>query len=337
MHHDLTHRHTFQLQASAADIISLTNESQCLTLPDQNLLVLGDGSNTIFLAPYEGTILHNALRGVQMTADADAYYVVVAAGENWHEFVEHCIVQGWNGLENLVLIPGTVGAAPVQNIGAYGVEISCYVNSVRAWDRAQRRFVELSQQDCMFAYRDSIFKQHPDRYIILSVTFRLPKQWRPECSYGPLKGIATDATPRQIADQVIAIRQQKLPDPKLRPNAGSFFKNPQLPETLVAELCQNFPAIPYYPVSATQAKVAAGWLIEQCGLKGFEIGGIQVHPQQALVLVNTGTATASDLIAMIRHIQNCVWTEFGIWLVPEVRLVGAHGLLNDEFERSRHD
>lgn len=337
MLHDLTSRHTFQLKATAADLISLTNEAQCLTLPDQNLLVMGDGSNTIFLAPYEGTVLHNALRGINMSADPDAYYIVVAAGENWHEFVEHCIGQGWNGLENLVLIPGTVGAAPVQNIGAYGVEVSRYVKSVRAWDRSQHRFVELSQHDCEFAYRDSIFKQHPERYIILSVTFRLPKQWQPECSYGPLKELGFDVTPRQIANQVIAIRQQKLPDPKLRPNAGSFFKNPLLSITQVESLRLRYPTIPHYPVSSTEAKVAAGWLIEQCGLKGLEIGGIQVHPQQALVLVNTGTATASDLITMIRYIQDCVWREFGIWLVPEVRLIGAHGLLNEDFERCRHD
>ncbi|KAF7785649.1 UDP-N-acetylmuramate dehydrogenase [Pseudoalteromonas rubra] len=289
--------------------------------------ILGEGSNSVFLSDYAGTVIQMANRGVAIEEQANHYVVRGAAGESWHALVMHLLAQGIGGLENLVLIPGTLGAAPIQNIGAYGVELADVLYQVRGFDIASRTMQTVDKAACELGYRDSVFKHAlKDRFIITEVTLHLPKQWQPVLSYGPLKTLCHETvTPQVVAEQVMATRRSKLPDPQVLANAGSFFKNPVVDKTQAQALTQSYPDLPLYPVDAKRCKLAAGWLIEHAGLKGYQQGGVRVYDRQALVLVNDGHSEGTDLRAVISHIQQTIFNKFGIVLEHEVRLIGPQG------------
>ncbi|RZF81946.1 UDP-N-acetylmuramate dehydrogenase [Pseudoalteromonas sp. CO325X] len=323
--------HTFALAAQCQQLLIVEEPEQLHDIDfKQPFCVLGEGSNTIFTAPYQGSVVLIANKGLVIEEHNDAWLLHCEAGENWHQLVQQSLALAMPGLENLALIPGTVGAAPVQNIGAYGVELAQFVDYVQGYDITEGCFHTLRAEGCEFGYRDSIFKHAlKERFIITRVGLRLPKAWQANTSYGPLQELY-QPTAQQIFEQVVAVRQSKLPDPYQLANSGSFFKNPILPRQQVASLRQRYPHMPCYDVDNEYQKVAAGWLIEQAGLKGYCIGDIAVHDKQALVLVNRGTGTAEQLMAMIQHIQRTILAHFGIALEHEVRLLGAQGEIHVE-------
>ncbi|SDW10380.1 UDP-N-acetylmuramate dehydrogenase [Hydrobacter penzbergensis] len=294
----------------------------------EQMLVLGGGSNILFTGDFNGWVLKNECKGIRLIDEDDNYfYVKAAAGENWHQFVMHCIAQGYAGVENLSLIPGNVGASPMQNIGAYGVEIKDVFHELEAFHREERKLVTFTLADCSFGYRESVFKnKYKDQFIILNVTFRLRKKPVFNTSYGAIeqeleKMGVQERSIKAISEAVIHIRRSKLPDPAETGNAGSFFKNPIIPTLQFEQLQQSFPAIVGYPAGAGQTKVAAGWLIEQCGWKGYRKGDAGCHARQALVLVNYGNATGAEIVQLSTDIINSVQEEFGIHLEREVNLV----------------
>lgn len=326
-------RNTFGLESVAQYFAAPSDEaalrealSWCATkkLP---LFVLGGGSNIILAEKIEGLVLQPALKGIQLLQeDAESVIVEAAAGENWHNFVQHTLAQGWYGLENLSLIPGSVGAAPIQNIGAYGVEVVDYLYSVTALNIATGELHALSNSDCQFGYRNSIFKQEAaGRYIITNVQFRLLKSPKLKIDYGDIRHELSQAgievpTPLQVAAAVIAIRQRKLPDPAVIGNAGSFFKNPVISQQQFEVLKQHYPQIVAYP-QGEQVKLAAGWLIEQAGWKGRRLGAVGSYEKQALVLVNHGGATGKEVIQLAQVIQKEVADKFGVTLEIEPNLI----------------
>ena len=323
---------TLGVEARARYFLSVTAEAVLIDAlaelhPDRAFLVLGGGSNMVFTRDFDGLVLKNDIRG-RVVLDEDRHRVQVRAGggEDWHGFVLWCLEHGYYGLENLSLIPGTVGAAPVQNIGAYGVEVGERIAWVEAIDlkRAETRRIEADA--CEFAYRHSIFKGRcRDRYFITAVTFRLSKQPCLVTSYADVRhALATSAsevTPRVLSDTICDIRRRKLPDPRELPNAGSFFKNPIVSRRCYRDLSARFPGLPSYPVDDQYVKIAAGWMIEYCGWKGRRMGGCGMYPRQALVLVNYGGATGRDILELAEAVQTSVENVFGIRLAPEPRIV----------------
>lgn len=287
------------------------------------LLVLGGGSNLVLPGVVPGLVARVALRGVRLLrAESDAWLLEAAGGENWHGFVAECARQGWDGLENLALIPGTVGAAPVQNIGAYGVELAERFDSLTAWDVRAGRYVEMRAADCRFAYRDSVFKHRPSgSWVIVAVRFRLPRPWRPVLAYPDLRrhpGLAGgEPSARAIFEAVGEIRRAKLPDPAVIGNAGSFFKNPIVSAAQRDALAVRFPGLVSYLQPDGRYKLAAAWLIDQCGWKGRSLGAAGMHERQALVLVNRGGATAADVMALARAVQDAVVERYGVALELE--------------------
>lgn len=302
------------------DLRLLQADARRQTLP---FYILGGGSNVVLPETLDGPLIRVALRGkTLLREDRDAWYVAAGAGENWHTFVLWALANGYAGLENLALIPGTVGAAPVQNIGAYGVEIKDYLDHVSAYDLQAGTMQIFTAGECAFAYRDSIFKSHyPGRFLITEVVFRLPKIPVLHLDYGDIRSelavLALPATPQNIAQAVMTIRRRKLPDPDEIGNAGSFFKNPVIPMEKAHALLQRFPTMPHYPQPAQQSKLAAGWLIEQAGWKGRRLGPVGMYEKQALVLVNHGGATAADVKMLCTAVQRDVEAQFGIRLEPE--------------------
>lgn len=326
---DLTPFNTLALPARAAHYLKITEAGQLTAgVPtDLRRFVLGGGSNLVLSGDFPGFVLHMAIPGRRLIgADDEAFYVEAGAGENWHDFVQWTLAQGWPGLENLSLIPGTVGAAPVQNIGAYGLEVGECLHAVTAWDFEKQAFFTVDREACRFSYRDSLFKQqgwHLDgRVAIVSVVFRLPRVWQPNCRYADLagelaaQGIA-EPTPQDIAAAVIAVRQRKLPDPALTPNAGSFFHNPLVDRERAAQLKSAHPALPCYPQPDGRVKLAAGWLIEQTGWKGKALGPVGMYEKQALVLVNHGGACGADVRRTMAAVQAAVREKFAVDLSPE--------------------
>ena len=305
---------------------AVRNDAMLAALPR---LILGGGSNLLLTRDFPGLVLHMRNTGIVIvdSADGDAdnsvTYVRAAAGENWHRLVLWTLAQGLGGLENLSLIPGSVGASPIQNIGAYGVEIKDLLHSLTIYDFIDDKISTLRNADCAFGYRDSVFKHAlRHRAVVLDVTFALPKQWRTRTEYAELaKALAAQGlsapTPKQISDAVIAIRSAKLPDPAVVGNAGSFFKNPIISAEQRNELLQRFPELVSYAQADGGYKLAAGWLIDQCGWKGKTMGAAGVYPQQALVLVNNGGASGKDIVALAHAIQADVQTTFGVLLEPE--------------------
>lgn len=301
----------------------LSNDS---SLPEERH-ALGGGSNILVTKAVKGLVIHNLLKGIAIEKeDKDHVWLRVNAGEVWHGLVMYAISKGWAGIENLALIPGSVGAAPIQNIGAYGVEVRETIESVTGWHWDEKAFVSYTNAECGFGYRDSIFKNRlKDSVFISSVTFKLNKKPVFHTSYGLLKEEldkmqVRDLSIKAIADAVIAIRSSKLPDPKKIGNAGSFFKNPAISQEHFEMLQTNYPGIPCYPFSDTMVKVPAGWLIEKCGWKGYRKDSVGVHEKQALVLVNYGNAKGDEIWALSEEILQSVKERFGIGLEREVQV-----------------
>lgn len=294
-------------------------------------LVLGGGSNLLFVGDFPGLVLHMRLKGRQMTGEDDSrVYVTAAAGESWHEFVLWTLGNGWGGLENLSLIPGTVGAAPVQNIGAYGAELQETFHALRVFDFEAGKICVFNRQECRFAYRNSLFKEEKaGRYAILTVTFALPKKWEPNLSYSELaarfSGGRETLSPGGVSRVVMDIRRGKLPDPAVMGNAGSFFKNPTVTAAVYESLKGQYPQMPAYRQPDGSYRIAAGWLIDQCGWKGRTHGRAGVCETQALVLVNLGGAAGKDVAQLAQLIRQDVEARFGLCLEPEPVFAGQAG------------
>ena len=321
---------TFGIAAQANLFLPVQELAQLQAVRDDTFLsqlprlILGGGSNLVLSDQVDALVLHMCLQGRQLVSeDAEFYYVKAAAGENWHEFVQWTLKQGWPGLENLSLIPGTVGAAPIQNIGAYGLEIQDVFHSLEAFDFASGEVVVMDKAACLFAYRDSIFKQSlRDRMVILNVSFALPKLWTPRLVYADVKkwleqAHIAQANALQISQAIIAIRRSKLPDPQVTGNAGSFFKNPVVSAHIRHSLSEQFPTLVSYLQPTGDYKLAAGWLIEQTGWKGRSLGAAGVYEKQALVLVNRGCATGTEVKQLAQAIQADVLKKFGVALEIE--------------------
>lgn len=294
---------------------------------NMEILILGGGSNILLTQDLEGLIIKIELRGINADWETKEYvWVEAGAGESWHELVLFAIEHNWGGIENLSLIPGTVGASPMQNIGAYGVELKDVFHSLKALNRVTLEIEEFDNYQCLFGYRESIFKNElKDQYIILCVTFKLDKNPVFKLEYGAIQETLsqnkiTSPSLRSVSDAVIAIRQSKLPDPKQIGNAGSFFKNPTLSENNYHELKIQYPTIPGYP-NELGVKVPAAWLIEQCGWKGKRFGEVGVHEKQPLVLVNYGNGDGAAIRDLSLNIQKSVSEKFGIELSPEVNFL----------------
>ena len=327
----LKHRNTFGFDASAELAYEITAPEQIpeviaeveeKKLPWQ---VLGGGSNVILPSTLPGaTLLMNIAGQEIISSDEKASYLAVGAGVNWHELVAWTLEKDLPGLENLALIPGTVGAAPIQNIGAYGVEIADYIDSIEAFDAKNYAFITLQNEACHFAYRDSYFKQNPHRFIVTKVFFKLPKAWQARIHYADLtRQFSENAnpSPEDIFLAVCKVRTHKLPDPKVIGNAGSFFQNPVIPVEQYETLLRAHTNLVSYPDAAGKRKLAAGWLIDQCGFKGQRMGSVGVYEHQALVLVNHGGGTAQDILGLAKCIQEKVHDKFGVSLQIEPNIL----------------
>jgi len=290
------------------------------------ILHIGGGSNLLFLKNYPGVILHSSIKSIEkVREDADSVFVEAGAGVEWDNFVAYCVDNGWGGVENLSLIPGEVGASAVQNIGAYGVEVQDVVEEVSAVGLQSLEARTFSNAECDYGYRSSIFKKElKGNYIITSVVFRLTKQPVFKLNYQHLEEEVLkngEVSLQNIRQTIISVRESKLPDPKVAGNAGSFFMNPVISKELFNKLLQAYPHMPHYFVSDVEEKVPAGWLIDQCGWKGRQIGNAGVHDKQALVLVNKGGATGAEIVHLAEQIQASVKDKFGILLQPEVNYI----------------
>lgn len=296
-------------------------------LDNQAFYVLGEGSNTLFVDSVTPVLICPQFKGVDIIEKDEYYQVTAQASENWHKLVTYCIEHGAYGLENLALIPGSVGAAPIQNIGAYGVELADYCQQVTWYDFKRQMLIKMTKEECQFGYRDSIFKQAlKGKGIILDVTLQLPKAWQAKLNYPGLDELTANASASEVMAKVINIRSQKLPMPKVLPNAGSFFKNPVVNQETFARLQSSYPKMPYYFLDdENKIKLAAGWLIDQCGLKGFSLEKVSVHQAQALVLVNHDHGSGKDVINLASYVCQQVKNKFQVNLEPEVRLIGHFG------------
>ncbi len=302
--------------------------------PQFNTLILGGGSNILLSKDFDGLVLKNEMKGItELHEDNENVYVRAGAGENWHRFVMYCIERSWAGIENLSLIPGNVGASPMQNIGAYGVELEDVFFDLEAFNINEKKVITFTRSDCEFGYRESIFKgKYKDRFVILNVTYKLQKKPRFKTRYGSLeqelqKMGVKELTLKAVSDAVINIRMSRLPDPSKIGNAGSFFKNPLIPNSQFKELKEKFPDLAGHSLLNGEIKVAAGWLIEKCGpqdsvsWKGFRKGDAGCHANQALVLVNYGNASGKEIIELSEEIVKSVYNTFGIWLEREVNII----------------
>lgn len=290
-------------------------------------LHIGEGSNLLFINDFDGIILHSAIKGISLTEETDNSVLLrIGAAEKWDDVVAYAVSNGWGGIENLSLIPGEVGAAAIQNIGAYGAEIRDVIETVEAYNQLTFEKCTFSNKECMYAYRSSVFKnEHKDPYIIVYATLRLKKNPQLSINYGNLKEELTkypEVNLETVRNAVIAIRSQKLPDPEKLGNAGSFFMNPVIPSVHFEKLKVQYPTIPSYPAGEGRMKVPAGWLIEQCGFKGKSHGSVGIYEKQALVLVNLGDAKGYEIALVAESIRTAVNDRFGIEIVPEVKYVG---------------
>lgn len=330
----LKHFNTFGVEVRAKKYLAIRDKSvlpelfPVLVKDGEPMLILGGGSNILFTGDYEGVVLHLCNKGISIEAEDDDFcYVRVEAGEVWDEFVQYCLAHGLGGIENLVAIPGSVGAAPVQNIGAYGMEVSDTIIAVEVVSLSDGSVRLMSADDCSFGYRTSIFKGAlKGSVIITSVIFRLTKRPVINAGYGDVKreldalGLAAPGI-RDVANVIREIRNSKLPDHTLTGNAGSFFKNPVVQVEIHQSLQEEYPGIVAYPQHDGTMKLAAGWMIEQCGLKGLRMGRAAVHDRQALVLVNLGGATGAEILQLARHIIDEVDKKFSVRLEPEVNII----------------
>jgi UDP-N-acetylmuramate dehydrogenase len=330
---DLTRHNSFRVPARAQWLIEVDDAR---TLPEvfalgavqrSPLLILGEGRNVLLTRDWPGVVLSPVARGIRILEDGGNDALVrVDAGENWNDFVHWSLGKGFGGLENLILIPGSVGAAPIQNIGAYGVEVREFIESVEAFDREGGRIVRLSNADCAFAYRDSLFKHEPDRYLVCAVEFRLPRRRELRLDYAgvreELAAMKIDAPSHAaVADAVMRLRLRKLPNPAEIGNAGSFFKNPVVSTARAGDLQRTHPTLPSWPAEDSRRKLSAAWLVEACGFKGLRKGDAGVSERHALVLVNHGAATGEQIWTLAQRIMDGVRARFGIRIEPEPRIV----------------
>lgn len=298
-----------------------------LTAADEPLLILGGGSNLLLTGDYQGTVLHSAIKGIQVVEeDADAVLLECGSGEVFDDVVAYAVAHGYHGAENLSIIPGEVGASAVQNIGAYGVEAKDIIYKVEAVEIATGHVVTFDNADCEYSYRQSKFKHEwRDKYLVTHVIYRLTKTFAPDLDYGNIRtSLAahhiSQPTAQQLRDVIIEIRNAKLPDPKVQGNAGSFFMNPIVEKAKYEELLAQYPAMPHYTIDAAHEKIPAGWMIDQCGWKGKSLGNAGVHDKQALVLVNRGGATGEEIVKLCETIRKDVFDKFGIEIHPEVNI-----------------
>lgn len=332
-HISLKPYNTFGIDVKAKDFVSVQSVKQLRDVlidnKSKNKLILGGGSNLLLTKDQDLLVIHVDIKGIEIIEENEDFVLIKAsAGENWHEFVIHCINNDFGGIENLSLIPGNVGTAPIQNIGAYGVEIKDSFISCEALSTQNGKISIFSKEDCQFDYRNSIFKQQAKgKYVINSVTFRLSKRnHQLHINYGAIKSQleimnVVQPTIKDISNAVIKIRQSKLPDPKKIGNSGSFFKNPLISKYQYKELLKNFPDMPFYPISENHVKVPAGWLVEKAGFKGKRFDDYGVHKDQALVLVNYGKASGKDILKLAQLIQHTIHRLFGILIEPEVNIL----------------
>ena len=327
----LKNYNTFGIEAKAMQFTSVQNTEELIEVLQLNkdIFVLGGGSNMLLTQNINKLVVHINIKGISIFEEnEDFVWVKANAGENWHEFVLWCIDHNYGGIENLSLIPGNVGTTPIQNIGAYGVEIKDMFSSCEALNIAERTIKTFKKEDCNFGYRESVFKNElKNKYIITSVVFKLTKKnHKTNSSYGAIeaelaKNNITNPTIKDISNAVIAIRKSKLPDPKVLGNSGSFFKNPIIPIGLYKKALLQYPEMPHYVVSETEVKVPAGWLIEQAGFKGKRFGDAGIHEKQALVLVNYGNATGEEIVTVSRNIQKTILDKYGISIDAEVNII----------------
>ena len=331
-HVDLKPYNTFGISSFCKQFGRFNSSQELIELLDQvdtkSLLILGGGSNLLLTKNFDGTVLKNEITGIDVTEENDTHVIIRAgAGVVWHDLVLHCIANNWGGIENLSLIPGSVGASPMQNIGAYGVEIKDIFYSLEAMHLETREIHTFDLESCEFGYRESVFKRkYKGQYVILSVSYRLQKTHTTNTSYGAINeqlkanGINNPSI-QDVSNAVIAIRQSKLPNPKELGNAGSFFKNPVVPQARVEAILQSYPEAPNYPAEQGYRKLAAGWLIEQAGWKGLTRSTHGVHAKQALVLVNYGGATGQEIYQLSADIITDIQTKFNVTLEREVNIL----------------
>ena len=329
--HCLRKHNTFGIDAKAKYFVEFDSLNELKSIIDSeiynnNSLVIGEGSNILFTKDFDGLILHNKIAGICISENHDEFVIVeVGAGVNWHEFVQWSVSQKLSGVENLALIPGKVGASPVQNIGAYGMEVKDTITKVHAFEIKKKRTQTFTNKECKFEYRNSIFKlKLKDKFIITKVEFKLLKNPLNKTNYGAieeeLKRLNLKPSPKNITDAVVNIRNKKLPDPKELGNSGSFFKNPVVSTNKFNSLKKDFPKIVGYKISEDKIKIAAGWLIEKAGLKGYRDGDAGVHKNQALVVVNYGKASGKKIMNLAKKIQKTIFQKFGIQIEPEVNI-----------------
>lgn len=326
---------TLSLNSVAEFYVKIQSEQDLLAALDfakqqhLNVLILSGGSNMLLPEHIHALVIHIDILGIEQIAqDTDTITIKVGAGQVWHDFVLYTTEHAAYGLQNLALIPGLVGASPVQNIGAYGVEAGEFIQSVEVFDRQLEKFSSINAQDCAFSYRHSIFKDDPNRYVITHVTFKLLKKAQLKLNYGDLKqAVGDEQTALNLQNQVIKIRQSKLPDPKEFANVGSFFKNPVISENEFLKLSKSHENMPHYPQPNAQVKIAAGWLIDQSGWKGKKLGNVGMFAKQALVLVNYADATLHDVKATYHAVQDDVFKKFNVNLEPEPVLFDDAGLI----------
>ncbi len=328
---DLRPYNTFGISAFAKNYVKVETEIQLLDFLRVNqavVFILGGGSNILLTQNIDATVLHNCIKGIEIIEQTDEFATVkVGGGEIWHEFVLWAIERNLGGIENMSLIPGTVGAAPIQNIGAYGVELKDVFHSLEAIDLQTLTKRTFYVDDCKFGYRDSFFKgEGKGRFFISSVTFQLRRKPILDTNYGDIQKVLAERqienpTIKDISDAVVSIRQSKLPDPAKLGNAGSFFKNPAIQITDFEQFISKYPNAPHYKLDNELVKIPAGWLIEQAGWKGKRFGDAGCHEKQALVLVNHGDASGTEILALAQQIQEDVKTKFGISIVAEVNLI----------------
>ena len=333
---DITGLTTFGVPATAKEFFRIDKEEEIEdlyargVLETPGLLILGGGSNLLFVNDPQGPVIHLALKGIKgMDNTAEEAVVSCAAGESWDDLVEATVNAGFYGLENLSLIPGSVGAAPVQNIGAYGIELKDVFHSLRAFDMKDGSWKEFDHSDCVFEYRSSVFKTKlKGRMIITNVRFRLSRKGALNTSYGNIADELKEMEcsmpgPKDVRQAVIRVRRSKLPDPAELGNAGSFFKNPAVEKDIADQLSRENKNMPAFPQPDGRVKLAAGWLIEQCGWKGYREGNVGVHSRQALVLVNHGGASGAEVLALANKLIQSVYERFGVVLEPEVNIIGG--------------
>ena len=334
---NLTSLNTFKVNATADFFAEITSEQELEEALDYASArsipfeIIGGGSNILFAQDFKGMVIRLGNKGIlwDKEKDREKQKVTASAGEDWHKFVTRCLEKNLYGLENLALIPGTVGGAPIQNIGAYGVEVEEFISGVKVFDVIEKRWISIERKNCGFSYRNSIFKTS-DRFIIYNVIFELVRNWEPRLNHKELstKFVSKKATASVVFDEICKLRNKKLPDPSVIGNAGSFFKNPIIPISKFEKLKTKFPDIPFYETeNSSFLKIPAAWLLDCLGWKGKTLEGASVSPKHALIITNSGNASGENILDLAKKMSSSVLDNFGIMLVPEVRIIGVNSNL----------